>query len=597
MIEDNQGDIRLIKEMLREQTFDSTLETCERLQTCVALLSSGNNYDVILLDLGLPDSQGIQTFKDVYTIAMQVPIIILTGFEDDTLASEAVRKGAQDYLVKGQFNGELLCRSITYAKERKRIETELKKYREHLEELVKERTKQLIQNQEALKYNNRKLLLLTSVTSELLSSANPPKLVQKLCEETVNFLDCDVFFNFLVDEEKGMLHLNAYTGVPAETANTIEWLSFGEAVCGCAAQKGERIVCEDIPNVEDERTALVRSFGVKAYAANPIVANGKVIGTLSFGTKKKPTFTEDELSLMTTLTAQVSVAMQRMMSREQLVRAEEQSRQQAEELKLQTKQLEQIKTKLEEKACEVEEYANQMEELAQDRLKKLKDAERLAAIGATAGMVAHDIRNPLQAVVLDLYFAKNDLTKLPYSPLVNSVHESLAAIESSVKYINKIVTDLQDYAKPVKVTKLEANLPTLWKEVVASINPPSNIIVFSKIDEDTEKIRTDPLLLKRILTNLATNAVQAMPKGGELRVEVCRNNFDVVIAVVDNGEGIPEDIKPKLFTPLVTSKPKGQGFGLPVVKRMTEALGGSVIFESERGKGTRFIINLPQASF
>ena len=94
--------------------------------------------------------------------------------------------------------------------------------------------------------------------------------------------------------------------------------------------------------------------------------------------------------------------------------------------------------------------------------------------------------------------------------------------------------------------------------------------------------------------NLVTNAVQAMPKGGELIIHAYKEGKDVIIAVKDTGVGIPEAVKSKLFTPMFTTKSKGQGFGLAVIKRMTEALGGTVTFESQEGKGTIFKIRLPQ---
>ena len=88
-----------------------------------------------------------------------------------------------------------------------------------------------------------------------------------------------------------------------------------------------------------------------------------------------------------------------------------------------------------------------------------------------------------------------------------------------------------------------------------------------------------------------------MPKGGKLTIHAYKEADDAVIAVKDTGGGIPEAAKSKLFTPMFTTKAKGQGFGLPVIKRMTEALGGTVTFESEEGKGTTFIVRLPQKSF
>ena len=108
-----------------------------------------------------------------------------------------------------------------------------------------------------------------------------------------------------------------------------------------------------------------------------------------------------------------------------------------------------LQTKLEESAFLVEEYANQMEKLANQRAEQLKDAERLATIGATAGMVGHDIRNPLQAITGDLYLTKTELTSIPESEEKKNIMESLTEIEKNIDYINKIVADLQDFARPL----------------------------------------------------------------------------------------------------------------------------------------------------
>ncbi len=258
-------------------------------------------------------------------------------------------------------------------------------------------------------------------------------------------------------------------------------------------------------------------------------------------------------------------------------------------------ELERMQVKLEEKAAEVEEYANQMENLAEERALKLKDAERLAAIGATAGMVGHDIRNPLQAISGDLYLILNDLANLPDSEQKRSILESLKGIDESVSYVNKIVQDLQDFARPLKPVAEKVDLENLVREVLFKNGVPERIEATCHIQKQAKAAVTDRELLKRILVNLMNNAVQAMPKSGKLEIQAFLKVGNLVITIKDTGAGIPEDIRPKLFTPLFTTKSRGQGFGLAVVKRLTEALGGTVTFESKVDKGTKFILNFPHA--
>jgi PAS domain S-box-containing protein len=225
---------------------------------------------------------------------------------------------------------------------------------------------------------------------------------------------------------------------------------------------------------------------------------------------------------------------------------------------------------------------------------KLKDAERLANIGATAGMVGHDIRNPLQAITSDVYLAKTELASTPESEEKNNALESLQEIEKNVDYINKIVADLQDFARPLNPHKEVTNLKRVIDDLLTKNSLPKNIKVSVKVE--TEKVVADSTFINRIMYNLVNNAVQAMPSGGKLTIHSFKEANDVIISVKDTGVGIPEAVKGKLFTPMFTTKAKGQGFGLAVIKRMTESLGGTVTFESQEGKGTTFTICLPQSS-
>jgi signal transduction histidine kinase len=155
------------------------------------------------------------------------------------------------------------------------------------------------------------------------------------------------------------------------------------------------------------------------------------------------------------------------------------------------------------------------------------------------------------------------------------------------------VSDLQDYTRTLNPVARETDLQKLMDELIAKNVVPENVKVQINVQKEAGIVMADPDILKRILGNLVTNAVQAMPKGGKLTIQAYKEANASIITVEDTGVGIPEEVKDKLFTPLFTTKSKGQGFGLAVVKRMTETLGGTVTFESQQGKGTKFIIRLP----
>jgi PAS domain S-box-containing protein len=224
--------------------------------------------------------------------------------------------------------------------------------------------------------------------------------------------------------------------------------------------------------------------------------------------------------------------------------------------------------------------------------KELQDRERLVAIGQTAGMVGHDICNPLQAIVSELYLAREAMTGQPHSNFIERAIDSINFVEEQVDYISKIIADLQDYSRTTNPTLSTVNAQKIIDEAFSSITIPANIEAKCIVEPNLE-VKSDPSYLRRIITNLSTNAIQAMPNGKKLTIEVQKRENLVEINVKDTGEGIPENLRDKMFKPLFTTKAKGQGFGLAVVKKFVEQLGGTIAFESQEGKGTTFKIELP----
>jgi signal transduction histidine kinase len=226
---------------------------------------------------------------------------------------------------------------------------------------------------------------------------------------------------------------------------------------------------------------------------------------------------------------------------------------------------------------------------------QLQEHEHLAAIGQTARMVGHDIRNPLQAIAGDLYLIDNDVSYLPEDDTKKSLQESVRDIQGNLQYIAKIVEDLQDYAKPQKSNLERIEIEKVIEEIMLLVPVSPNHEVVIDIEKDLPKIVADFSMMKRALFNLVNNAVQAMPDSGRLTIQVQHKDAQIFITVEDTGAGISEEVKPRIFEPMFTTKSKGQGLGLAVVKRLLQAQGGTISFESQEGKGTKFTIKMSLA--
>jgi signal transduction histidine kinase len=199
----------------------------------------------------------------------------------------------------------------------------------------------------------------------------------------------------------------------------------------------------------------------------------------------------------------------------------------------------------------------------------------------------------LQAIAGELYLAKGELDVLPDCQSKNNLRENIVSIEENLYYIDKIVADLQDYTKPLKPNKELVKIEKAIEEALLIVNIPNSLSVNIAIEKDFPQFTADFPMLKRALINLIQNAVQAMPNGGNLKITAKTRNDTVQVSIQDTGEGIPKEAQDKLFTPLFTTKPKGQGFGLAVVKRLIEAQEGEVSYKTQKGRGTIFTIQLP----
>ncbi len=220
--------------------------------------------------------------------------------------------------------------------------------------------------------------------------------------------------------------------------------------------------------------------------------------------------------------------------------------------------------------------------------------EKLAAVGELATMVGHDLRNPLQSIENALYYLVKELHQLSQSVTIpKKTMEMLSVIQSSVNYADNIIRDLQDFSATRKPSLKKANINTIVKETLSQVEKPRNVKISTKLSQLPE-VEVDKDMIKRVFLNLISNGIHATTeRQGKLEIKTNRSNKFVEVSFADNGEGITEENKKKLFTPFFSTRAKGMGMGLPICKKFVESHGGTIEVKSEEGKGSIFTVKLP----
>lgn len=400
----------------------------------------------------------------------------------------------------------------------------------------------------ALQRGVRRNELLTRIAARLLQSSDVQGVVEELCAEVMQFLDCQAFFNYLVDEEAGCLRLNACAGIPEDRAREIEWLDYGVAICGTVARDRQRIVVDNIFVGADPRTAIVASCGIKAYCCHPLIAQGRLMGTLSFGAKTRPAFTDAEIEVMQAVSQLVSMAMARLRMEKALLEAD-----------------------------------------------RRKD-EFIATL-------AHELRNPLAPIRTGLLVLKRTGGQGPNAVRVQEM------MERQVDHIVRLVDDLLEVSR-IRSGKIELkterlDLRDLMDQAIEASQQflDANGVSLTVVRPDEPlMIDGDPVRLVQVIANLLSNAAKYTPSGGRAEIAARRQGGQAELTVADNGVGIPADMLPHVFDLFAQvdrtlgRAQGGLGIGLALVRKLLRLHGGQVEARSDGpGKGSTFVVRLPLA--
>jgi len=248
-----------------------------------------------------------------------------------------------------------------------------------------------------------------------------------------------------------------------------------------------------------------------------------------------------------------------------------------------------LEARVKQRTHEMEE-ANQRLLDAQDQMVR---TEKLAAIGQLSGGVAHDLRSPLGAINNAIFYLKKRL--IP-SELVQSnprIGQFLQIIEEQVQHSNQIITDLMGFARTDNLSLAPTNLVEVVEDALASIEARDDIQLTTQFDPETPEVLADPEQIRRVVINLAANAQDAMPDGGDVAIAIRRVDGFAEMTVTDSGVGIDDNDIKKVFDPLFTTKAKGTGLGLAICQQIMNRHGGTVEVVSKLGSGTSFTLRLP----
>ncbi len=404
----------------------------------------------------------------------------------------------------------------------------------------------------------RRFELLAHTAGALLQSTDPQTVIESLCTRVMQYLDCHTFFNFLMDDRTDRLELNAWYGITPDEARRLRFLDLGSVVCECVACNGHGIVSEHIPSTSDLRTEVISSFGITAYACHPLFGiNGRVIGTLSFGTRTRETFNPDDLSLMKAVADQVAVAIVRMRS-EMAVRESEQT---------------------------AREHA---EELARSNM----DLEQFAYIAS------HDLKEPLRMITGFLSLIRDQYLQ----KLEGDADEYIGYAMKSAERMQELVDALLSFARVGRGSQTEiVDCSTVVNRAIENLTTCIEESGALITHDPMPTLRANPLEMIQVFQNLLGNAIKFRSERAPLiHIGVREDEDHWVFSIRDNGIGIDMRFAERVFLIFqclhTQDEYPGTGVGLAICKRIVERHGGRIWVESLPGTGSTFSFTIPSGT-
>ena len=222
---------------------------------------------------------------------------------------------------------------------------------------------------------------------------------------------------------------------------------------------------------------------------------------------------------------------------------------------------------------------------------ELELSRRMAAVGRLTSGVAHEVKNPINAIVVHLEVLRQKLKELD-----PDTKRHMDVIENEIRRLDRVVQTLVDFTRPMDLRLAEMDLRKVLEDVISLATPDAErhgVQVVRKMPPEPLPVKIDADLTKQAFLNVMINGMQAMPNGGTLSIVAYAQDNDAQVEITDEGGGIPPEIREKVFNLYFTTKKEGTGIGLPMTYRVIQLHNGSMDFESLEGQGTTFRLRFP----
>jgi signal transduction histidine kinase/CheY-like chemotaxis protein len=530
LVEDCEDDALLIRESLCDANIQ--IEHADRLSSAFERLA-GCSFDAVLLDLSLPDAQGLESIRRVRSEVPRIPIVVLTGLNDEEMAVKAVEHGAQDYLIKGQVDGPLLTRSLRYAVQRHKAE-------------------------ETLKERNRELLALRTISETTLASLELQPVLEKILEQAILIGSFDLGNIRLLDASREMLEVVVTRGY-RDPQNVLSHRTISKSPEAAHSSHFKELIfmqtCieEHVPACRGLRT--FKKERVESFLQVPVRAEGDVLGIIQLASRTPRCFRTEEVNLLETIGNQMGIAVQRS-------RLYQQTREQAQQL---------------EKANRMQ--ADFVAMIAHDLRSPLMNICGAAEVMSKGifGDVTVEQARWLGRIIANSH------------NLINLVSDFLdvSKLEAGYVILFKEMLDL-----PSLIEKSVENflIPAQEKQISLKKTLPLSLPAIDadrrRMDQVFSNLFSNAIKFTPHGGNVEVGAEQS--KDGLVQFWVQDDGIGIPA-----GEIAHVFDKYRQCSNADASAQKGTGLGLVICKMVVQAHGGRIWVESEEGRGSTFYVSLP----